>query len=233
VLWPAAVSLATVEAISGIRGLPEAERPRERLLRLGREALSEVELVALVFGGDLDCAHTVVTALGGVAGMQRAVAAELCAVDGVGPARACQLIAALELGRRAARPRPPEGQPLVEPADAAAHFGELGDLELEELHVLALDAAHRPIVRFLAARGSLNVVHVTPREVLRRLVREGAAAAIIAHNHPSGDPKPSHDDRTLTLRLRAAGEVVGVAILDHLVIARGGYFSFAEAARKG
>jgi DNA repair protein RadC len=146
----------------------------------------------------------------------------------VGPARACQLLAALELGRRAARPRPPEGRPLRQPADAAAQLDELAQLEQEELHVVALDAAHRPIARFVAARGALNVVHVTPREVLRRLVREGAAAAIVAHNHPSGDPTPSRDDRELTLRLRAAGELVGVAILDHLVIARGGFYSFAR-----
>lgn len=222
-----------MQIVSLIRALPEAERPRERLLRLGREALSDAELVALVIGGDLELAHALVAALGGAVGLQRAVAGELCAIDGVGTARACQLLAALELGRRAARPRPPEGRALIDPADAAAHFPELGELDQEELHVLGLDAAHRPLVRFVAARGALNVVHVTPREVLRRLVREGAAAAIIAHNHPSGDIKPSRDDRTLTIRLQAAGELVGVAILDHLVVARAGFYSFADAARKG
>jgi DNA repair protein RadC len=117
------------------------------------------------------------------------------------------------------------------PSDAAAYLADMAALEQEELHVLALDGRHRPLARHVVARGSLNVVHVSPRDVFRRLLRESAAGAIVAHNHPSGDPTPSEDDVDLTRRLHAAGDTVGVPLLDHLVIASGGFHSFAETLR--
>jgi DNA repair protein RadC len=212
---------------SSIKRLPSSERPRERLLRNGREALSEAELVALLLGGNLRCASDVVESLGGARGLSRAEVGELRAVRGVGFARACQLVAAFELVRRSNR-RDETFPRLSRPIDAAAHLGHLADLEQEELHVLALDGRHRLRARFVAARGSANVVHVSPRDVLRRLVREGAAAAIVAHNHPAGDPTPSEEDVDLTHRLRAAGEIIGVPLVDHLVVASGGFFSFSE-----
>jgi DNA repair protein RadC len=214
-----------------IKDLPSSERPRERLLAAGRAALSDVELVALVIGGDLLCAQQVVSGLGGARGMMRAVAGELLELPGVGEARACQLLAALELGQRAGRSGMERGSPITSPAAAAARLADLAPLEQEELHVIALDGRHREIARFMAARGAMNVVHVSPRDVFRRLVREGAVGTIVAHNHPSGDPTPSADDLELTRRLRAAGELVGIALLDHLVVAQGGYHSFADELR--
>lgn len=214
-----------------IKHLPESERPRERLLQAGREALSDVELVALVIGGDLGCAATVVRGLGGARGIHRAVLGELLLLPGVGVARACQLLAALELGRRAQGASEDLGAPLRTPADGVARFRDMTLLEQEELHVIGLDSRHRQITRFVAARGSLNAVHVSTRDVFRRLLREGAAAAIVAHNHPSGDPAPSPADLDLTHRLRAAGELVGVPLLDHLVIGCQGFHSFADQLR--
>jgi DNA repair protein RadC len=228
-----ACTCSPVPAVSQLKRLPSADRPRERLLEVGREALSDVELVALVIGGDLDCAAALVAALGGAVGLRRAFASELRAVPGIGTARACQLLAALELGRRAMRTSPSGAVPSLRgPAQAAEHLVDLALLEQEELHVIGVDSRHRPLGRFLAARGSLNVVHVAPREVFRRLVRDGAAAAIVAHNHPSRDPAPSVEDGELTARLRAAGELVGIPLLDHLVIAEAGYHSFTDGTSR-
>ena len=217
---------------SAIKQLPPSERPRERLLHAGREALSEVELVALLLGGDLRCAADVVSALGGARGLRRAHLGELRALRGVGEARACTLVAALELGRRAGEANADPAPRVPNPAAAAALLADLATLEQEELHVLALDGRHRVVARFVAARGSLNVVHVSPRDVFRRLVREGAAATIVAHNHPGGDPAPSPDDVELTRRLQAAGDLVAVPLIDHVVVATGGFYSFSEALHR-
>jgi DNA repair protein RadC len=211
-----------------IHNLPEFERPRERLIAAGREALSDVELVALVLGGDLGCASALVATHGGAPGLSRALLGELRAVRGIGEARACRLLASLELGRRASRTTDEERPPVKSPREVVALLGTIAEQEQEELHVLGLDARHHAVTRFLAAKGSLNVVHVHPRDVFRRLVREGAAAAIVAHNHPSGDPSPSPDDLALTRRLAAAGDLLGVPLLDHLVIARRGFHSFSD-----
>ena len=216
-----------------IKSLPDGERPRERLLLSGRDALSDVELVALVLGGKLAVATAVVASCGGLRGLGRAVVGELRLLHGLGPARAAQLVAACELGRRVTllAGRPDDSGTIRGSLEAAAIVGDLALREQEELQVLALDSRHRLLVRFVAARGSLNVVHVSPRDVFRRLVREGAAAAIVAHNHPSGDPLPSLEDVELTQRLREAGELIGVPLLDHLVIGGPTYYSFTDGRR--
>jgi DNA repair protein RadC len=214
--------------VGQIKLLPPLDRPRERLLSAGTRALGDVELVSILFGGNLECAAAVVRAMGSVRGLARAGLVELCEVPGVGEARACQLHAALELGRRALVEPVARGEIIRTPAQVVALCTDLMMLEEEELHVLALDARHRMITRFLAARGALNAVHVAPRDLLRRLVRESAAAMILAHNHPSGDPEPSPEDIELTRRLHASGQLLGVPLLDHLVITRDGFYSFAD-----
>jgi DNA repair protein RadC len=214
-----------------IKQLPEAERPRERLLRAGERALSDAELVALVWGGGLDRAVDIVGRYGGSAGLGRAGIGELCELPGIGLARATQLRAAIELGRRANQPLPMSGKALRTPGDAAAHLGDMAALEEEEFHVLALDGRHRIQSRFVAARGSSNMVQVVPRDLLRRVLRESAAAIIVAHNHPSGDPSPSPEDLDLTRRLFDGCHAVGIGLLDHLVIGRSGFHSFSEEIR--
>jgi DNA repair protein RadC len=214
-----------------IKQLPEAERPRERLLRTGERALSDAELVALVWGSGLDRAGDLVGRYGGVAGLLRAGIGELCELPGIGIARATQLRAALELGRRAHLPPPVPGKLLRTPEDAVVCLGDMVGLEEEEFHVLALDGRHRIQSRFVAARGSRNMVQVVPRDVLRRVLRESASAIVVAHNHPSGDPTPSPEDRDLTHRLYEGCHAVGIALLDHLVIGRTGFHSFWEEIR--
>jgi DNA repair protein RadC len=213
---------------TSIKQLPSAERPRERLRASGSAALSDVELVAVIFGGDLACAGEVVARLGGAVGIGRALVAELCEVPGVGPARACQIRAAVELGARAVAAAADPGLPLRSAAQVRELLRDLVHVEQEELHVLALDARHRLVGRFVAARGQANVVLVSPRDVFRRLLREGASGAIFAHNHPSGDPAPSEDDVRLTERLRAGGELLGVPLIDHVILASEGCFSFTQ-----
>jgi len=211
-----------------IKQLPPSDRPRERLRHAGEAALSDVELITLLFGGNLDLATAIVARVGGAAGLRRAVVGELCAIPGVGVARACQLRAAVELGLRAAAAGGPTDAPLTHPWQAHERLRGLARLEHEELHAIALDSRHRVLAQYPAASGALNVVHLTPRDVFRRAIREGAASVIVAHNHPSGDVLPSEDDVALTRRLRTAGELVGVALLDHLIVAGDAWYSFSE-----
>lgn len=218
-----------------IERLPAEDRPRERCHRLGAASLSAVELLALVIGGGgarhgaLDLAHAVLAHFGFLERLARAHPAELMAVPTVGPARAAALAAAFELGRRARRA---DGGPaeLVEgPEDAHGIFGPLlEDLDQEAVAVLCLGARHQPLHVDIVALGSLNSAAVHPREVYRTAVAVNAAAVVLAHNHPSGDPEPSEDDVRLTRRLQRCGETLGIELLDHLVIGAARWVSLRE-----
>ena len=212
--------------------MPAHERPRERMSHVGARALSDAELVSLVLGGDLERAARVVASFGGAAGIGRAEIGELCHVTGVGPARASQLVAAIELGRRTVGMPWSAGRVLATSEDVHEQLRDMAFFEDEELHALLLDGRHRVLARQVAARGTLNRVHAIPRDILRRGVRESAAAMIVAHNHPSGECEPSPEDFALTRRLFDAGELVGIPLLDHLVIARRGFHTFADLIRR-
>jgi len=210
-----------------IKQLAVDGRPRERLLSAGASALTDPELVALVFGGDLPAAEAIIERFGDAARLRAVTLGGLCTVPGVGPSRAAQLLAAVELGRRAGATAARD-VPLRGPQQAYLQLRDLAEQEQEELRVLALDARQRPLSRFVSAVGAVNVVHVSPRDIFRRALREGAVSLIVAHNHPSGDPSPSPEDVELTRRLRAAGDLVGVPLLDHIIVADEGYYSFTE-----
>ena len=154
----------------------------------------------------------------------------LTAMRGVGPARAVAIHAALELGRRLAAEARDEGAPMRSPRDVAAAFApRLEDLPVEEFHVAILDAQHRLERDVTVTRGLLNSSLVHPREVFREAIAERAAAIILVHNHPSGDPTPSADDRLVTEQLVAAGRLLDIPVHDHVIVGRGRYTSFAEA----
>ena len=156
--------------------------------------------------------------------------AALTALDGVGTARALAVHAALELGRRAAAEGRDEGAPVRSPRDVYALFApRLEDLPVEEFHVAVLDSQHRLERDVTVTRGILNSSLVHPREVFREAIAERAAAIILVHNHPSGDPAPSADDRTVTEQLAAAGRLLDIPVHDHVIVGRGRYMSFAEA----
>ena len=220
-----------------LRELPRFERPRERLKHLGAQALSAGELLAIVFGSGsrgrsaLGMAQDVLASSGG--SLRRIAAqpvASLTTHAGIGAARAVALHAALALGRRMAVELRDEGAPVRSPADVHAVFApRLEDLPVEEFHVAVLDAQHRLERDVTVTRGILNSSLVHPREVFREAIAERAAAIILVHNHPSGDPTPSSDDRLVTEQLVAAGRLLDIPVHDHVIIGRGRYTSFAQA----
>jgi DNA repair protein RadC len=219
-----------------IRELPRTDRPRERLVDLGANALSTAELLAIVLGSGgrgrsaLRIGHEI---LGSVQGSLRRLAmrpiGELTTVAGVGRARAVMVHASLELGRRMATEGRDESTPIRSPRDVVAVFApRLENLPVEEFHVAVLDAQHRLERDITVTRGILNSSLVHPREVFREAIAERAAAIILVHNHPSGDPAPSADDRNVTDQLVAAGRLLDIPVHDHVIIGRGRYTSFAE-----
>jgi DNA repair protein RadC len=156
--------------------------------------------------------------------------AALTATSGVGMARAVTIHAALELGRRLAADVRDDGAPVRSPRDVARLFApRLEDLPVEEFHVAVLDAQHRLERDVTVTRGIHTTSHVHPREVFREAIAERAAAVILVHNHPSGDPTPSADDRLVTEQLVAAGKLLDIPVHDHIIIGRGRYTSFAES----
>ena len=220
-----------------IRELPRSERPRERLKALGANALSSAELLAILVGSG--CGGRSALAVGQdilvrADGSLRRLAgqpmAALTAYSGVGVVRAITIHAALELGRRMVLEAREEGDPLRSPREVYAAFApRLQDLPVEEFHVAILDAQHRLERDVTITRGILNYSLVHPREVFREAIAERAAAVILVHNHPSGDPTPSADDRLVTEQLVAAGRLLDIPVHDHLIVGRGRYVSFAEA----
>ena len=219
-----------------LRELPRAERPRERLLDLGARALTATELLAILIGSGtvrrsaLTLASEVLaSADGSLRRLSAQPVAALTAISGLGGARAMAIHAALELGRRLSIEARDEGAPLRSPRDVwTAYAPRLEDLPVEEFHVAVLDSQHRLERDITVTRGILNSSLVHPREVFREAIAERAAAIILVHNHPSGDPTPSADDRAITSQLVAAGRLLDIPVADHVVIGRGRYLSFAE-----
>jgi DNA repair protein RadC len=219
-----------------IRELPHDERPRERLKTLGPRSLNSAELLAIVLGSGgagrsaIGVGHAILAACGG--SLRRLGAqpvARLTAVGGVGTARAVAVHAALELGRRMAAETREDGVPMRAPRDVVAVFApRLEDLAVEEFHVAILDAQYRLERDVTITRGTLTSSPVHPREVFREAISERAAAIILVHNHPSGDPTPSADDRVVTSQLVAAGKLLDIPVHDHIIIGRGRYQSFLE-----
>jgi DNA repair protein RadC len=227
---------APVRALT-IRELPRSERPRERLVDLGAGVLSSAELLAILLGSGgagrtaLQVGQAVLAEAGGaLRWIARQPVAALTTVPGVGTARAVMIHASLELGRRMAAEGRQDGTPIRSPRDVVEYFApRMEDLPVEEFHVAVLDAQHRLERDITVTRGILNSSLVHPREVFREAIAERAAAVVLVHNHPSGDPAPSMDDRAVTEQLVAAGRLLDIPVHDHVIIGRGRYTSFAEA----
>jgi DNA repair protein RadC len=224
-----------VEYRPTIKDLPADERPRERLEHAGEGALSTSELLAIILrtgvGGEsvLDVAHRLLARHGGLSGLARASFAELEAERGLGKAKTAQLKAALELGRRMLLISPEDRFVVRSPADAAQFLiAEMSHLEQEHFRILYLDTRNRLIGVDTIYVGSLNASYIRVSEVFRDAVKRSCAAVIVAHNHPSGDPTPSPEDVEVTRRLVAAGELLDIEVLDHLVIGRQRFVSLRE-----
>lgn len=217
------------------KALPIGDRPRERMMTHGPERLSDSELIAVLLGSGnrtqnvSDMAGDLLETYGGLHGLGRATRAKHAVLDGVGPARACALGAAFEIGRRVTGHRPRLGQRLGQASDVWTHLrARLCDKPIEEFWALGLDVRHRVRFESCLARGCLTGVEVHPRDVFRVLIEQGVAAVIFCHNHPSGEPTPSREDLELTHRLREVGQLCGIAVLDHVVVAQDGFVSIAE-----
>ncbi len=208
-----------------IRELPQGERPRERLKEYGAEYLSNTELVAILLRtgmqGEnvLSLASRVLIQVEGLGGLARSTIGELCALRGLSEAKASQLLAALELGRRSVSHSPEERVTINSPQDVAnLLMGEMSLLEQEHLKVLLLNTKNEVMNIQEIYVGNVNSSVVRTAEVIRPAVRENAPSIIVVHNHPSGDPTPSPEDVSITEELVAAGKLLGVELLDHVVI---------------
>ena len=222
-----------------IREMPAEERPRERLRDYGASALSNGELLAILLRTGsakenvLAQAGRLLTSWNGLAGLARVSFAELCNTHGMGEAKACQIKAALELGRRLAAALPEERPEITRPDDVAGLLmTEMSLLDQESLRVVLLNTKNRVVAVREVYRGNVNSARVRPAEVFRDAVRETCPALIVVHNHPSGDPTPSPDDIAVTRDLVDAGALLDIEVLDHLVIA-GGRFISMKARRLG
>jgi len=215
-------------------------RPREHYRVHGPDTLADDALLALVIGtgvrtsagarSTLEIARDLLTRWQGLAGLHRASVQGLAGVPGLGPERAVRLHAALVTGRRACRPPAHTPPHIRTPEEAWAALAPLLEpCETEELHALYLGPRGQLLAHRCLTRGSDRHTVVDPRQVFRTAVEVGAASVIVAHNHPSGDPTPSGPDEEVTRRLAAAGRVLGIALLDHLVLGRGTWRSLAEA----
>lgn len=211
------------------------DRPREKLRRLGRGALGDNELLAIVLGSGqpgtsaLDLANLVLEETGGVHGLVRARHEALERVPGIGVARAAQVLAAIELGRRTLTRAASERLQITHSRVAAEFLLPLyGSRPVEQFGVILLDTKHRVLRTTVVSIGTLDASIVHPREVFGAAAAAGAAAVVLFHNHPSGDPKPSEEDVKLTLRLAAAGVLMGITVIDHLILADARYYSFQE-----
>lgn len=220
-----------------VKEMPQDERPRERIARVGPQALSTPELLAIILRTGvkdenvLTMATRLLVQYGGLAGLARADFAQITAERGLGLAKAAQLMAALELGRRLMAESPEERFQIRAPQDAANLLMPLlGHKEQEHFMVLYLDTRNRVLDQEILYKGSLNTSLVRTAEVFRGAVRRSCAGVIVAHNHPSGDPTPSAEDIALTRRLVDAGKLLEVELLDHVIIGHNRFVSLRERA---
>ncbi len=214
---------------------PQSDRPREKLLAQGPGVLSDAELLAVLLrtgtrgASAVDHGRAIMEQFGTFRHLAAAGIGELRRVSGVGPVKAAQILAALEIAKRYGEQEFKPGEPLRGSGDVYAHFRErLASEPREHFYAVLLDNKHRKIKDVSVSQGSLTASIVHPRDVFTPVVRESAAAVIFVHNHPSGDPTPSKEDLEITRRLREVGELMGVRVLDHIVVGKGRYVSFVD-----
>jgi len=218
-----------------VQSLPENERPRERLMRHGPEALTTAELIAILLGSGmkgmpiLQLSQSIIATFGDLQKLSEATMAELCSIKGLGPAKALQLRAALSLGLRAAKANPTVKYRIETPLHVYNLIkDEIANAKKEHFIVILQDIKGFVIDYVTVAVGTLSQTLVHPREVFNPAIRHHAASIILAHNHPSGDPTPSPEDYELTKILVEAGHLMGIPINDHLIIGGNQYISLRQ-----
>jgi DNA repair protein RadC len=224
----------TLDLVVRAADVPQ-DRPRERLLSAGAAALETPDLLAVLLGTGApgqpaeSLARDVLEQAGGLRPLAVHTPFELASIRGLGDARAARLLAAFELGRRLVAEPLARGALLRGGADVFRHYhAALRDLRVEQLRAGLLDGKHRVIREELISQGTLTSSPVHPREVFAPAVRHSAAAVVLVHNHPSGDPQPSADDLDITRRLADAGRLLGVRVVDHVIVGDGSFVSLAD-----
>ena len=220
---------------SNIRDWPADQRPRERLIELGAESLSDAELLGIILRvGNaqttaIGLAQKLLKECGGFRGLDSRSVAELCTIPGIGPAKAAQIKAALAIGKKLAAESDSVREFIGSSEDAFKRVAlRLRDLSREVFVVIFLTARNKVIKERTLFEGTLTESLVSPREVIKAALNEAAAALIFVHNHPSHDPSPSTEDRQVTKRLKEACHAVGINVHDHIIIGGERYFSFAD-----
>jgi DNA repair protein RadC len=218
-----------------IHDLPRPERPRERLQKFGPEALSAQELLALVIGRGISkksvmsIAQELLTRFGNVKAISQATIEELSQIKGIGLAKAAQIKACFELGRREELEPELKNFNIKDPESVVkAIRASIKDKAKEHFKLILLNPRNKIIGISTISIGILNASLVHPREVFKDAITHTAASVVLAHNHPSGDPEPSEDDITITKRLIEAGKILGVEVIDHIIVGKNGFFSFKE-----
>lgn len=218
-----------------IRDMPADERPRERLRMRGAESLTNAELIAILLRTGITgenavrVAERVISNMGGMRGLGRISYGELAGEKGLGGAKACQVLAAIELGKRVVHADPEPRRIIKIPEDVHAMlFGEMALLEQEHLKVILLTTRNEVVCVKEVYKGNIGSIVVRVGDVFRDAIREGCPSIIAVHNHPSGDPAPSAEDAHLTARIVEAGKILGVEVVDHIVIARRGFASMRD-----
>jgi len=214
-----------------IKDLPKVERPREKLIRYGPEKLSNSELLAIILGSGtkernvIELANKILKKFSAEE-LPNLTFNDLKNYPGLGPAKACEIIACFELGKRLLKGK--RTKIYLTPKDVWDELKDLHNHKKEHFVIFYLDARNQEIKREIISVGSLNANLVHPREVFEPAVRNLAAQIILAHNHPSGDPEPSEDDLEITKRLVESGKILGIEIIDHIIVAKNGFISFKE-----
>ncbi len=218
-----------------IKDWPEEERPRERLIKWGADKLTDAELLAIILrvGGvedsAIDLARHLLQKFGGFRGLDSKSVAELCEINGIGPAKAAQIKATLEVGKRATIQKSKEKGKIEASKDVHELVGPyLRDLDREVFKILLLTSRNQLIEEKTIFEGSLTESLVNPREIIKEALNGAAASLVFIHNHPSGNPQPSHEDKRMTAQLVDACKLVGVQVLDHIIIGKDQYYSFAD-----
>ncbi|WP_415663018.1 RadC family protein [Rhodothermus bifroesti] len=227
-----------------IRQWDEADRPREKFMRRGPSVLSDAELIALIFGSGtrtrtgtfsaVQLGQALLRTYGSLYSLAQRDLKELTHVAGIGPAKAVQLMAAFEIGRRVEAQRPGQRIQVRTPADVVACYGPLlRDLKREVFKIVLLNTANYILADYTISEGGLAASIVEPRAVFHRAILDHAASIICLHNHPSGNPEPSREDLQLTRQLVEAGRLLGIPVQDHIIIAGTTYTSLAERGLMG
>ncbi len=220
---------------SRIKDWPETERPRERLMRHGPDALSDSELIGIILrtgssvNTAMDLARQLLDEFGGLRGLDTQSAATLCNVHGIGVAKAAQIKAALELAKRLVQQQWSSGERISGSEDAYKYVRlRMRDLQREQFRTIFLTTRNQVIAEKTLFEGSLTESVVSAREIILSAVQLAAASVILLHNHPSGNPTPSHEDKRVTEKLATACRYADISVLDHIIVGKDSYFSFAD-----